>query len=268
MFTILRTFVWRQVPRFLLAACLFAPFHAAPAATAAAPAALAPAQLMARAALAFVPNAGQSDPRVLFQVSSPAGSLFFTAGQVVIALPQGKAPGELPESLAARIGDAPLPAAPHAAQSIQLSFVGADPTAQLSGQDQLPGVANYILGSDPAGWHTGLPTYAGITYHGLYPGVDLQYTSAAGAGGATGALKGTFVVAPGADPAQIHWQYAGAGLQVDAAGDLRVSLPAGGPAQAQSALTLTEQAPVSWQTVAGRQVAVETRYTVGPAGLR
>ena len=52
-------------------------------------------------------------------------------------------------------------------------------------------------------WLTNLPTYAGIIYKQLYPGIDLRYD------GAQSTLKGTYTLAPHADPSRIRWHYEG-----------------------------------------------------------
>src|SRR5436309_775869 len=74
----------------------------------------------------------------------------------------------------------------------------------LSAGDPMTGRVNYFLGNDPAKWRTNVATYRTLTYGGLYPGVDLAY------GGQGRRLKGTYTVAPGADPTQIRWRYEGA----------------------------------------------------------
>ncbi len=107
-----------------------------------------------------------------------------------------------------------------------LSFKEANPEVQIIGHDQMPGIVNYFLGNDMSRWHTNLPTYGGITYQGLYPWIDLQYTSMSDKDQPGVRLKGTFIVAAGADPALIRWQYADAAVRVDAAGNLHITYPA------------------------------------------
>jgi hypothetical protein len=45
---------------------------------------------------------------------------------------------------------------------------------------RLPGTVNYFIGDDPAQWHTNLPTYAGVAYRRLYPGIGLRYDGKSG----------------------------------------------------------------------------------------
>jgi len=87
--------------------------------------------------------------------------------------------------------------------------------------------------------------------------------------GTDGQLKSTYLVAPGADPSRIRWRYQGANdVQVDAEGNLLVLLSAPGAGQpgATATYTLTEQAPVAWQTIAGQRVAVDVRFRVTTNG--
>ncbi|MHB8629676.1 MAG: SBBP repeat-containing protein [Aggregatilineales bacterium] len=139
-------------------------------------------------------------------------------------------------------------------RAIRLSFDHANPNATLGGADQLPGIANFFIGNDPSQWHTNVPTYAGVGYHDLYPGVDLQYA------GHAGVLKGTYTLAADVDPSLIRWRYVGAdGISVDSStGDLTIHAPDG--------VTLTEKAPIAWQTRDGMQTPVTVGYQVNADG--
>lgn len=53
-----------------------------------------------------------------------------------------------------------------------MRLVGARANSALSGLDRLPGVVNYFHGSDPAQWHTGIPTFSKIQYKaGIYKNI-------------------------------------------------------------------------------------------------
>jgi hypothetical protein len=186
--------------------------------------------------LAFTPNAGQIDAAVRFLVRGSGGTLFFAAGETVLALPRSTA----------------IPTA----TIIRLRYLNANPAPQVRAGAPLPGVVHELIGNDATHWHTNLPTYAGITYAQLYDGIDLQYA------GTDGQLKSTYQVAPGADPARIRWRYRGATeVHVDTTtGDLVITLPAavaGGAGR-----TMIEHAPLAWQDIAGQRVPVAVRYTV------
>jgi hypothetical protein len=58
---------------------------------------------------------------------------------------------------------------------IGLTFEGANPDPVVTGDGRLAGVSNYLRGSDPNGWLTGVPSYSRVTYRELSDGVDLDW---------------------------------------------------------------------------------------------
>jgi hypothetical protein len=134
--------------------------------------------------------------------------------------------------------------------TLHVQFVGANASSDVTGVDRQGGVVNYVQGNDPEQWHTGVPTFGSVVYHDLYPGIDLHYT------GTQQQLKGTYTVAAGADPNQIHWRYAGARrVTLDPhTGDLQILLPG------TTDQRFTEAAPVAWQQHGNQRVPVVVRY--------
>jgi hypothetical protein len=174
--------------------------------------------------VAFEPNVGQAEPAAAFVARAPGATITFAPSRVAVGLGF-----EQPRQVA-------------------VEFVGSNPGAAITGVGETTAKVNYLTGNDPAKWRMGVPTYSGINYAGLYPGVDLRYE------GTGGSLKGTYTVAPGADPSAIVWQYAGAEqVSVDAQGNLQV--------QAAGA-ALTEQAPVAWQETGDARTPVSVSYSV------
>ena len=130
--------------------------------------------------------------------------------------------------------------------TIRLQLVGASGHAQASGADQLPGVANYMIGNDPSHWHTNLPTYAKVKYTSVYPGVDLVYY------GNQSQLEYDFVLAPKANSEAIRLQFAGATrLNLAANGDLQVSAPHG---------AIAFDHPTIYQLIEGQREPVQGRF--------
>jgi hypothetical protein len=185
--------------------------------------------------LSFVPNVGQSDAVVRYQALAMGGMLSFEDNAVVLSLP---AAGREPQ------------AREPTRSVVYLRFDGVSDARRVANSERLPGIFNYFIGSDPSRWLTGLPTYAGIVYEQLYPGIDLRYD------GAQSTLKGTYMLAPNADPARIRWHYEGANrVGVDEqTGDLLITL---GDSE-----TLIEEAPTAWQTKDGVRVAVVVKYAL------
>ena len=179
--------------------------------------------------LSFVPNAGQSDAAVRYQANGMGGALFFEDDTVMLSLPT-------PEDQTRSV--------------VYLRFEGVNDAHRVVNAEQLPGTVNYIIGNEPSHWLTDLPTYAGIIYQQLYPGIDLRYD------GSQSTLKGTYTLAPHADPSRIRWHYDGAtSVHVDEqTSDLLIAL--------EHAATLIEKAPSAWQTIDGVRVSVAVHYAV------
>lgn len=199
-------------------------------------AALLPLALRAPAAPAAPRSAGM--PLLVMPTGDPAAPLAaFGVGDGVAFRPDGP-------SLA--LGDA----------RIDVRFLGARPGVALAPADRRPGMIGSRVGP-PSAWRDQLPTYAAAIYSGLLPGIDLRYD------GRAGLLKGTYFVAPHADPAAIRWRYEGAqSLAVDpVTGDLLIGLPGGA--------TLREEAPIAWQELPGGRAPVAASFTLadGVAGF-
>jgi hypothetical protein len=100
---------------------------------------------------------------------------------------------------------------------ISMELAGSGRTAAVPGPE-LSGKVNYLQGSDPSKWRTGLATYQKITYPNAYPGIDLVYY------GNQQQLEFDFVVKPGADPGRIRLRIGGdSKLSVDDSGALRIA---------------------------------------------
>ncbi|MBX3080240.1 MAG: SBBP repeat-containing protein [Anaerolineae bacterium] len=214
--------------------------------------------------LSFVPNVGQTNEQARFQVNSLGGTLFFTPQTVVLSLPQRndtKIGEDIEQNVAMTANERGKTERLETTESepplvVRLHLMGANAAAEIVGADPLPGIVNYFIGNDPSQWHANVPTYAGITYRGVYPGIDLHYD------GHEGSLKGTYTVAAGIDPSVIRWRYEGnAGLHIDEqTGDLLITLANGN--------VLREVAPTAWQEKLGSREAVETRYALEGADVR
>ncbi len=130
--------------------------------------------------------------------------------------------------------------------TVQLQFVAANPRARIHGADELPGKINYLIGNDPAQWHTGVATFAQVRVEQLYPGINLVYY------GNPQQLEYDFNIASGADPAAIKIQFNGVDkISIGAQGEL--ILEVGGN-------EIRQPAPVIDQMVGGRRQAISGGY--------
>ncbi|MBO4645982.1 MAG: gliding motility-associated C-terminal domain-containing protein [Bacteroidales bacterium] len=150
--------------------------------------------------IAFIPNEGQWNESFLFKASLHGGAVFAEPDCFTFVVLN---PDQLKEFYSAKFNAA----APHSgmidASAYKIRFVGADPNVQVSGGKQLPGYNNYYLGRNTHGWKSQIPKYQEITYHNLYPGIDLNLTQ-------EGAhLKYEFTLAPSASASNIQLDYEG-----------------------------------------------------------
>lgn len=183
--------------------------------------------------LVFIENRGQVDPAVGYYVQGHDKSLYFTSEGVTFALSEPAAAA---------------PETPHQRWIVKLDFLGARPGVAPVGEGPSDAVVSYFKGPRER-WKTGVPTHARVVYPDLWPGIDLVYT------GTVNRLKYSFLVKPGADPAQIKLAYRGASaVRLDEQGRIEVSTPLGG---------FHDDAPYVYQDVGGERVEVKSAYSLG-----
>jgi hypothetical protein len=146
-------------------------------------------------------------------------------------------------------GPSPTPAG----AALRMALVGADPTPEVAGRGPLPGVVSYFTGSDPEGWHTGIPTFGRVRYRDVYPGTDLVFR------GTREALEYDFRLAPEADPGAIALRFEGAeDVRINSDGDLVISTAVG---------ELVHRAPVVYQEVGGERRDIPGAYRLRGDGI-
>lgn len=135
---------------------------------------------------------------------------------------------------------------------VQMRLVGARTTPATSSGERLPGVVNYLIGSDATKWHTNVPTYGAVTYHDVYRGIDMVWH------GPQGAPEYDFLVAPGTDASVITLAFAGAdSVRIDTAtGDLLVAMPQG---------TMRQHAPQMYQDRGTQRDAISGNFVMRSA---
>ncbi len=161
--------------------------------------------------LAFEANQGQTDPQVKFLSRGSGYTLSLTPTEVVFSFrkPQGR------RSLVShQRSSKPNEEQRVIATELRMQLVGANPTPEITGLEELPGKSNYFIGNRST-WHTNIPRYAKVRYEAVYPGIDLIFY------GNPRQLEYDLVVAPGADPAAIRLAFKGADtLSLDDEGNL------------------------------------------------
>lgn len=168
-----------------------------------------------RIPLSFERNEGQTDSHVSFLTHSGDSTLFLTPSEAVFSMAVHPVQKEKHGLLKGRHA---LGAAEKIARAaLRMQMVGADPKASVLQQQPLAGQVNYFIGNDSKKWHSGVPTFGRVGFHGVYPGVDLVYY------GNQRHLEYDFIVAPHADPKKIKLHFTGAQrVRVTTAGELVV----------------------------------------------
>ncbi|MFZ0635054.1 MAG: SBBP repeat-containing protein [Candidatus Acidiferrales bacterium] len=179
--------------------------------------------------MSFEPNMGQSGDPVKFLARGNAYTLFLTPSEAVFALKSVPAPSGARSrktasisSTAANIPNSRFHAKSWSIDVVRMRLVGANPAPLFAGEDELPGKSNYLIGNQPAKWHTNIPNYLKVSESEVYPGIDLLYY------GTQRQLEYDFSVAPGVDPRVIQFAFQGATkLRTGSQGELIASIPGG-----------------------------------------
>jgi len=189
-----------------------------------------PTQTFLATPLAFERNQGQSASQVQY-ISRGAGyTMLLTSRGAVLNLRKGGA-----RSVAATVS------------TLRMNLVGAA-SAQPAGEQRLAGVSNYLIGSDPSKWRTGVEHFAKVHYRDVYPGIDLVYY------GNQRQLEYDFVVAPGADPNRIRMEFDGVkSMRLDANGDLVLNCDGG---------ELRQHKPLVYQRDGAARREISGRYVI------
>ncbi len=192
--------------------------------------------------LRFEVNRGQATRDVDFVAYGPGYSAQLRKGSLVVG------PGRTNNSAhAAEAGQA---------AGVQIVLSGANRKPRAVGEGKLPGLSNYLDGSDPAKWITGVESYAKVRYRDVYPGIDVLFDSS------RSRLEQDFLIRPGANPKRIRLDFKGVqsaeltsdGVLVLRQGDVSVSM----------------QSLRAYQLVQNQEVKVPVRYELqnGQASFR
>ena len=152
----------------------------------------------------FQANAGQTDGQVKFMAQGLGYSLFLTATESVFVMSRRE--NEVRESRRNESDSEPGLKAPRRTERtvLRMKLVDANPDAAITGLDEMATKVSYFGSSDPARWHTAIPTFGRVRYSEIYPGIDLVYY------GNQRQLEYDFVVGPGADCERIALAFEGA----------------------------------------------------------
>ena len=214
-----------------------------------------------RIPLSFESNRGQTDSSVNFLARGAGYTLFLKPSEAVFTLriadfglpneDRAAAPSSKTDAISSTVNPQSAIRNPQW-KVLRMRLDGAASSAAAEGADELAGKVNYLVGRDPAGWRTDIPTYARVRFREVYPGVDVVYY------GNQRQLEYDFVVAPGSDPRSVGLRFDGADkVELDEGGDLLLTL---------GESVVRQSKPLVYQEVAGARREVEGGYAVGEDG--
>ncbi|GIK38103.1 MAG: hypothetical protein BroJett011_19360 [Chloroflexota bacterium] len=191
--------------------------------------------------LYFEANQGQTDRQVKFISRGVGYTMFLTPSGVTMVLDEAS-------SAAAEDKE------PGLRSVVKMSLIGVNPNPGMVGLDEQPGRSHYFTGDNPNKWRTDIPNFAQVQYQQIWPGVDLVLY------GNQRQLEYDFIVAPGANPAQIDLTFDGVEkLELDDQGNLLLHLPGG--------KVIQKSAPIVYQEVDGVRQTIEGGFILS-AGNR
>lgn len=204
----------------------------------------------AAATLYFEPLAEAGAAASQFVARGKGYALHLSAAQATLSLGE---PAAAQARKVALVSQTEVAAAPP--RMLRLQLLGADAQATAHAGERLPGVSNYLIGSDRSRWRTQVPHHARVRYDGAWLGIDVVWY-----GNAQQRLEYDFMIAPGADPSQVRLAFGGADdLRIAPTGELLLQL---------GSRTLRQHAPVAWQQIGGQRVAVQADYRLDGAGAQ
>ncbi|HOY59682.1 MAG TPA: SBBP repeat-containing protein [Verrucomicrobiota bacterium] len=195
----------------------------------------------------FTPNVGQAAPGVDFIAQAPGGAVRLAGprSDIVLAGPKGQRQGVFsPGEDAHRVPH-------HSVYVVRMHLLDAATAPEATGENPLPGYANFFLGAHPGHSQVGVPTYEKVRYREVYPGIDLIYY------GNPHELEFDFALAPGADPGLIRLRFDGTdALRLEEGGTLAMPTPVG---------TVRLKPPRVYQESGGRRQELKGDYALlGP----
>ena len=197
----------------------------------------------------FTANNGQWDSDIQYRCAAPGGTVWLAGGNRYYqldrtgesddhrSLPAVNRTGELKETFTRLV-------------MVELVDANTSPLVRSVGESLYP--SHFYLGNDPEAWRVNVPNYVAVDIENVYPGIDQRYYLR------DGLLEYDFIVAPGAEAAQIRLRYSGLdSVSVDSDGSLLLTTGWG---------TIKERPPVAHQLLAGRRTPVAAEYRIAPDG--
>ena len=186
----------------------------------------------------FIPNKGQWKDSFLYQADVSGGRLFLTNNELRYSFLDKKAMvyyHKHPSADGIIING----------HSVFITLLDAMPKPQCIPADPFTEKYNFFLTHTSEGWRSGLSAYNTVTYNSIYPNINMELR------GDDEALKYTYTVNPGGNPANIRLKISGASDLSLGNGDLYIYTSMG---------NMVEKAPFAYQYIGKKQVKVPCSF--------
>lgn len=189
----------------------------------------------------FIENKGQWDESIRFAADIPGGKMLLMEKGITYLLTEQQKHTSTNNRYSQ--GSTSFEAA-----AVTVEFANANPSVKLAAKDAETTVYNYYLHKDRNRWATGCQAFRSVTYHEVYPGIDLKvYTD-------NHTIKYDLILNENADPAHIQLEYHGQNALTLEDGCVFASTNLG---------TITENRPLAYQSNdLGRKTTVACTFTL------
>lgn len=180
----------------------------------------------------FEPNVGQADESVRFLARGRGYSVALKDDVAVISLRK------------------PVAGKQRAVEAtVAMQIVGGNAMPTFMGTEQTEGRSNYLIGNDPANWHSDIPNYRQVRSGQVLTGIDAIYY------GNGRQLEYDLIAAPGSDPSKIALKFDGPrSARIDRrSGDLLLDTGAG---------TIRQLKPVVYQQTGDGRTEIAAEYAL------
>ncbi len=198
--------------------------------------------------MSFIPNKGQSKIPSLYYSRGANSAVHFNKDEIFFAFikPSHQHASLQPQTWNSKTNSSS--AAQDMGLVLSMRFIDANPGVSILAEQECGTRVNFFSGQDPSKWFTGIPVYQQINYRDLWPGINMTLI------GRKGQIKYEFIAKPGADINNIRLSYNGADdIILDEKGNLQIHSCIG---------TITDYAPICYQTINGKQVELTGRFVL------
>ena len=207
---------------------------------------------MLLAQVQFIENKGQWDKNIKFKSVAGDGSFFLTDNGFTISQFSSKDILNIKERIhGMKTGDSKSEPKNKSdvvkAHAYSVSFINGS-AAQITGEKPLVTVNNYFIGNDPSKWASNCRVFQAVTYHNVYPGIDIRYYV-----DGVSNLKYDIIIKPGGRVEDIALKYSGVDKIETKNRELIISTPLG---------KSKELKPFTFQTIDNQRQEVDCRYEI------